>query len=78
MRWPLDHIFHSVRFELVDMERLPFIGSDHFPMFYRFALTDADNNQPPPPGTKADLKEADDVVATEKHRNRPPVGTDWE
>ncbi|POF29426.1 endonuclease/exonuclease/phosphatase family protein [Roseibium marinum] len=78
MRWPLDHIFHSLRFELVDMERLPFVGSDHFPMFYRFALTEADNNQPPPPETSADSKEADDVVATEKQRNRPPVGTDWE
>lgn len=31
-RWPLDHVFHSRHFKLVHMERLPHIGSDHFPM----------------------------------------------
>lgn len=33
LRWSLDHIFHSVDFGLVKMERLPHIGSDHFPVF---------------------------------------------
>ncbi|WP_165814609.1 endonuclease/exonuclease/phosphatase family protein [Labrenzia sp. 011] len=78
LRWPLDHIFHSRRFELIDMERLPFVGSDHFPMFYRFALTGADNNRPPPCETRADIEEAEEVVAAERQRDRPPAGTDWE
>ena len=32
LRWALDHIFHSPCFSLVDIERLPSIGSDHFPV----------------------------------------------
>ncbi|SFL58886.1 endonuclease/exonuclease/phosphatase family protein [Methylorubrum salsuginis] len=31
-RWPLDHIFFSEHFLLVDMERLDDVGSDHFPI----------------------------------------------
>ena len=33
LRWSLDHIFHSTDFALVDMQRLPHMGSDHFPVF---------------------------------------------
>lgn len=32
MRWALDHLFHSPCFTLVKMQRLPNIGSDHFPV----------------------------------------------
>lgn len=32
LRWALDHIFHSECFTLVQMQRLPSIGSDHFPV----------------------------------------------
>lgn len=33
LRWSLDHIFHSTDFALVHMERLPHVGSDHFPVY---------------------------------------------
>lgn len=33
LRWSLDHIFHSTDFALVKMQRLPHIGSDHFPVY---------------------------------------------
>ena len=33
LRWSLDHIFHSTDFGLVEMKRLPHIGSDHFPIY---------------------------------------------
>lgn len=33
MRWPLDHIFVTKEFRLKKLERLPNIGSDHFPIF---------------------------------------------
>ena len=38
-RWPLDHLFHSEHFTLKDIERLPSIGSDHFPLLTRLSYT---------------------------------------
>ncbi|PPK87157.1 endonuclease/exonuclease/phosphatase (EEP) superfamily protein YafD [Neolewinella xylanilytica] len=40
MRWPLDHYFVSPGFALVELARLPAFGSDHFPMYARFTLTE--------------------------------------
>lgn len=34
-RWPLDHVFHSNDFTLVEMAREKNIGSDHFPMYIK-------------------------------------------
>ncbi|GAB2943644.1 endonuclease/exonuclease/phosphatase family protein [Hafnia psychrotolerans] len=39
LRWPLDHVFHSKEFTLIDMQRLPPMGSDHFPIMVELALT---------------------------------------
>jgi len=40
LRWPLDHVFCSAHFLLNHMERLPTIGTDHFPIFIDLALMD--------------------------------------
>ncbi|MFK8079774.1 MAG: endonuclease/exonuclease/phosphatase family protein [Granulosicoccus sp.] len=40
IRWPLDHVFVSKHFKLHQLQRLPHIGSDHFPLLVEFALTE--------------------------------------
>jgi endonuclease/exonuclease/phosphatase (EEP) superfamily protein YafD len=40
LRWPLDHVFCSVHFELCNLRRLPDIGSDHFPILIELLLSD--------------------------------------
>ncbi|HYC96113.1 MAG TPA: hypothetical protein VEB39_10490, partial [Sphingomicrobium sp.] len=38
LRWPLDHLFVSPHFELMQIDLLPDIGSDHLPIFFRLCL----------------------------------------
>lgn len=37
LRWPLDHLFHSREFRLVNLRRLAYFGSDHFPIYIKLA-----------------------------------------
>lgn len=47
-RWPLDHVFCSKDFNLVKMERLGYIGSDHFPIYLELSLSNRlGNNEKP-------------------------------
>lgn len=64
LRWPLDHIFCSEHFHLTDLQRLPNVGSDHFPMYVELAL----NNERKDENVKDQLNaDAEDVeVAEEK------------
>lgn len=39
MRFPLDHIFHSPHFTISRLERLDFVGSDHFPILIDLRYT---------------------------------------
>ncbi|HEX8351188.1 MAG TPA: endonuclease/exonuclease/phosphatase family protein, partial [Hymenobacter sp.] len=45
LRWPLDHIFHSAHFKVQAIERLPHIGSDHFPIFLRLSYEPRDKHK---------------------------------
>ncbi|HEX4892428.1 MAG TPA: endonuclease/exonuclease/phosphatase family protein [Hyphomicrobiaceae bacterium] len=80
LRWPLDHLFHDGRFRLVSIERLPYIGSDHFPILFELSL----DRQPPPEAAtipqadKQDQREAREVVSEAAELNREPVGGNWE
>lgn len=38
-RWPLDHVFHSEHFTLMEISRESNIGSDHFPMYTKLNYT---------------------------------------
>ena len=44
-RWPLDHLFHSSHFTLRDIQRMPSIDSDHFPLLTRLVFTSPLGNQ---------------------------------
>lgn len=41
VRFPLDHVFHSAHFKLLELQRLRRIGSDHFPIFIRLVFDPA-------------------------------------
>lgn len=38
IRWPLDHVFHSEEFTLVELKKLGAFGSDHFPILIDLAV----------------------------------------
>ncbi|WP_299700085.1 endonuclease/exonuclease/phosphatase family protein [uncultured Pontibacter sp.] len=40
MRWPLDHIYVSDEFKVLNLQKLPKFGSDHFPIYVELALTE--------------------------------------
>lgn len=64
-RWPLDHIFHSKEFRVVNIERLNYIGSDHFSIYIKLSY------EPENANLQEDLTvDADDVKdANEKIEN---------
>ena len=63
LRYPLDHVFASQHFFLVELRRLPNIGSDHFPILavldYNPAASVANEEPQPDAG---DAQEADEAI----------------
>jgi endonuclease/exonuclease/phosphatase (EEP) superfamily protein YafD len=58
LRFPVDHLFHSEHFAMVEFKRLPHIGSDHFPIFTVLRLSDeAPQKQEPKPTKPSDVPE---------------------
>ena len=43
-RWPLDHVFHSSDFLLLQLKRLEEMGSDHFPIFIKLVYQPNEEN----------------------------------
>ncbi len=75
IRWPLDHLFHSQHFTLQHIERLPSIGSDHFPLLARLAYTSVYGaNQQGINSDEADHKWAEHITA-EKDVKKQDVPT---
>jgi endonuclease/exonuclease/phosphatase (EEP) superfamily protein YafD len=42
LRWPLDHVFVSPDFKVDDIQRLPYVGSDHFPIYLKLSYEPQD------------------------------------
>lgn len=67
LRFPLDHILHSTEFRLVEMRRLPYVGSDHFPVVATLSLEpEAEAEQSPPTPDAGDEQEARETIAEGK------------
>ena len=62
LRWALDHIFHSACFTVVDIKRMPSIGSDHFPVMTTLQYEPEEASQQE---RNAPTAEADDIKETD-------------
>jgi endonuclease/exonuclease/phosphatase (EEP) superfamily protein YafD len=70
-RWPLDHFFASKEFTLNNIDRLPKIGSDHFPIFIRLTYNPASAAEnKTKQAEQEDLKEAEDKLKEEKEEDK--------
>jgi len=67
LRWPLDHIFFSDDFLLGRLERLPYIGSDHFPILISLCRANAAPKlQEAPEATAADMEAGREAIEAVK------------
>jgi endonuclease/exonuclease/phosphatase (EEP) superfamily protein YafD len=63
LRFPLDHFLHSNHFRLVKLKRLPYFGSDHFPMYIALSYEpDAVQAQQPAQPGQHDEAEASEKI----------------
>ncbi|RLQ21784.1 endonuclease [Seongchinamella sediminis] len=62
-RWPLDHLYHSSHFRVAEIRRLPYIGSDHFPLFTRLVLAAPEREPQRPPPAPEEVAEAREITA---------------
>lgn len=69
LRYPLDHVFASQHFLLVELRRLPDIGSDHFPMFVILDYDPGDTAEEEPQPDAGDEQEADEAIDKGKSNN---------
>jgi endonuclease/exonuclease/phosphatase (EEP) superfamily protein YafD len=66
VRWPLDHVFHSNHFRLVQLRRCGDIGSDHFPVLVELSYEpDAPAEQPESRTAPGDKEEAVERLETQ-------------
>lgn len=62
-RVPLDHVFHSNHFRLGRLERMPPVGSDHFPIFISLCLQKtAELTQEEPVAEEDEKREARETI----------------
>ena len=62
MRFPLDHVFHSGAFELVELKLLPYVGSDHFPVLVKLSYEPEHPEQQPQKEGAEETEEAEEKI----------------
>jgi endonuclease/exonuclease/phosphatase (EEP) superfamily protein YafD len=63
IRFPLDHFFHSNHFRLVKLRRLPYFGSDHFPVYIKLNYEpDAESEQEELHADQSQKEEAEEKI----------------
>lgn len=63
LRFPLDHFFHSTHFRLIELRRLAYFGSDHFPMYiYLSCEPEAQRQQEAPAAGASDQSQAREKI----------------
>ncbi|HXH29827.1 MAG TPA: endonuclease/exonuclease/phosphatase family protein [Bacteriovoracaceae bacterium] len=61
-RFPLDYVFHSKSLNLLGIERLEDVGSDHFPLQATYSYEKERVKQAPNEVEEEDLEEADEII----------------
>ncbi len=78
LRWPLDHLFHDPVFRILDMRRMPNIGSDHFPMLFKLVHAGGPAGDEPEASTAEEEAEIREMARKERRTDREAIGSDWE
>ncbi|MBW3542098.1 MAG: endonuclease/exonuclease/phosphatase family protein [Planctomycetes bacterium] len=78
-RVPLDHIFHSNHFTLVELRRLAYVGSDHFPMLAELQYEPSARPEQPAAAerTGEEQAEAQEKIDLAEEENGYPVRSDF-
>ncbi|HEV7347552.1 endonuclease/exonuclease/phosphatase family protein [Telluribacter sp.] len=76
IRFPLDHIFCSPEFRLLEIKRLPYFGSDHFPMWVRLEYEpQGATQQEKPMPEEEDLEVANEKIHEETRDEKQKKST---
>jgi endonuclease/exonuclease/phosphatase (EEP) superfamily protein YafD len=71
IRWPLDHLFMSKEFRLIDMELGKDVGSDHFPLHIKLSLEPQnDEEQKMPEPSKKEMEKADKQIENQAEKEQ--------
>ncbi|TGE25404.1 endonuclease [Hymenobacter aquaticus] len=61
LRWPLDHVFVSPDFKVDDIQRLPYVGSDHFPIYLKLSYEPQDKAEQEENCEQADVEDHEEA-----------------
>jgi endonuclease/exonuclease/phosphatase (EEP) superfamily protein YafD len=71
LRYPLDHVFASDHFRLVELRRLEHLGSDHFPIYVALSYEpEAADQQEAPKPKPGDAQEAEEAIDEAKSNQK--------